>query len=397
MIYIYLTLTIFLPVVLFIIYDYVGPRRIRVTPIEVFGIHCYRAKDLIVQEFAKDGTLWATRGFLIYKLESHGSHFSKVSRIPIGLSPFWLNNFRLIRWVTLRSECVEMTIKDNGHVFAFSAGHIWYAERIGEKFHKSFKLKKYGLRVGRGIMSTGILQSSEKDFFFGEYFNNKERTGVQILNYNIHDREWKTSYEFRPGQVRHIHALQEDPYTGKLWVCTGDEDHEPMIGWSDDSYTTIHPIGQGSQVWRTCQLVFTKEAIFWGTDSGSDLAGIYRWDKQNGELTLVTKTEGAVFFGTRMANDMIVMSTDREGFDNELDDKTRLFLIGNNGKVDILTCGIWNYKKSGFRLNFAKLRLQRNQGADLLAMSVLNQKELPDGELLLIHQDILSNKLAYEK
>ena len=98
-----------------------------------------------------------------------------------------------------------------------------------------------------------------------------------------------------------------------------------MIGWSDDNYINITPIGYGSQIWRTCQLVFTEEAIYWGTDTGSvDLAGIYRWDKKSMELEQVCKTEGAIFFSVRLNNGTIVMSTDREGFPNEKDDKTRL-------------------------------------------------------------------------
>ena len=59
------------------------------------------------------------------------------------------------------------------------------------------------------------------------------------------------------------YTVQHDPYTGYNWVCTGDYDNESMIGWSDDDFDTISFIGQGSQMWRVCQLAFTKEYVYY--------------------------------------------------------------------------------------------------------------------------------------
>jgi hypothetical protein len=121
------------------------------------------------------------------------------------------------------------------------------------------------------------------------------------------------------------------------------------------------------------------------------LAGIYRWDRSTKNLTMLQRTNGAVFFGTRLANGTIVMSTDREGFPNEKDDRTRLFFLDMYDRITIITCGTWKYKKSGFRFNFAKLRFQRSQDNDSLAISVLNQREFSDGELLLFNEDTTSS------
>jgi hypothetical protein len=214
---------------------------------------------------------------------------------------------------------------------------------------------------------------------------------VKIYKYNKINLDWNIAYEFLPGQIRHIHSLQKDPYTGKLWICTGDKDNEAMIGWSNNNFGSINPIGKGSQIWRACQLVFTEEAVLWGTDTGSvELAGVYRWDQTTMELTRLIETNGAVFFGTRLAGETIVMSTDREGFPNEQDNRTRLFILSKEGKIITKQFGTWKYNKSGLRFNFAKLRLQRNQGNDTLVISVLNQKEFPDGDLIIIKEEYIS-------
>jgi hypothetical protein len=381
----------FLIAFLYLILDYLGPQRIPLQSDNKFGMTCFRVHDLIVQEFDRKDNLWATRGLLIYYLRNGEDKFKKVARVPSGFSFFWLNNFTIIRKFTLRPECVEMSVNDAGYICAFSSGRMWISQGIGKKFNKTLKLPNYGIGVGRGIMSTGLAQVNDEEFSFGEYFNNPERSKVRIYKYKNTNRLWEKVYEFLPGQIRHIHALQKDPYTGKLWICTGDEDNEALIGWSDDNFKTIVTIGQGSQKWRACQLVFTEEAIYWGTDTGEiDSGGIYKWDKEKQEVKRLQSIPGAIFFGTRLANGTIVMSTDREGFPNETDDKTRLFIINKENKITTIDCGTWNYKKSGFRFNFAKLRMHRIQGSHKLAISCLNLKEVPDGDLLIYSEEELS-------
>jgi hypothetical protein len=199
------------------------------------------------------------------------------------------------------------------------------------------------------------------------------------------------AYEFIPKQIRHVHAIQKDPYTDKLWVCTGDDDEESMVAWSDNEFKTIHEIGHGSQLWRVCQLIFTEDAVLWGTDTGSENdAGIYKWDRKTIELQKYQNIDGAVFFGTRLKNGTIVMSTDRESMKNEKDDKTRLFIISKDNKITSIECGTWKHKKSGFWFKYALLRFQRDQGGDALAVTCINQKEFPDSELILISEDNLN-------
>ena len=368
--------------------DYHGPDKIPIKKDNLFNMECFRAKDLVVQEFDRSEDLWATRGLMIYCLKNNDHFFRKVARIPSGFSLFWLNNLTLIRRFTHKPECAEMTINGAGQICAFASGYMWISQGIGKKFQKTLKLPNYGIGIGRGVMSTGISQINNEGFLIGEYFDNPSRNSVRIFEFNLADRSWKNAFEFLPGHIRHIHALQRDPFTGKFWICTGDEGKEPMIGWSDDYFRSIVPIGQGSQAWRACQLVFTEDAVYWGTDTGSpDIGGIYKWDKVRQDVEQLYKIAGAIFFATRLSNGIIVMSTDREGFTNETDDKTRLIIINNHNIMTTIECGSWNYKKKGLRYNFAKLRIQRNQGSNNLVISCLNQKEIPEGELLIFSEE----------
>jgi hypothetical protein len=386
-------IVIILAVIIYLIMDYYGPSRILLKPEHVFGLVCLRARDLIVQGCDSNGNLWASRGMIIYRLEKADNKFIKIAHVPCGFSVFWLNNFRIFRRMTLKPEIIETVVTSDGKICALSAGFMWYGETKRGKLKRTLKLPHYGLGIGRGFLANGLLLINDKVVFFGEYFRNKEKTYVRIYKSDDQGQTWDISNEFEPGITRHIHALQVDPYTGKLWICTGDSDKESMIGWSDDAYKKISIIGQGSDIWRSCHLVFTKEAVYWGTDSSSkDLTGIYRWDKTSGKLVRLLRSDGAVFYGTRLANGTIVMSTDREGFSCEKDDKTRLFIIKKDDKITTIPCGTWNYKKPGLRFSFAQLRFQRNQDYHSLVMTCLNQKEITDGDLLIVSAESL-NKL----
>ena len=220
-------LLIILSVAIYLIIDYVGPEKIRLKTSIAFGMDCLRAKDLMVQEFDNEGNLWATRGFLIYCLRKGENEFVRIIRVPSVLSIFWLNNFRIFRQFTLRSEIVEMTVNEDCQITAFASGLIWFSAGMGRNFEKIMELSHFGPRIGRGIMSTGLLQANKMELFLGEYFSNQERTNVRVFKLNTKNKDWETSYEFKPGQIRHIHALQRDPFTNRLWICVGTKIMNP--------------------------------------------------------------------------------------------------------------------------------------------------------------------------
>jgi len=267
---------------------------------------------------------------------------------------------------------------------------MWYRTSDGNKFERTFKLKYYGIGIGIGMMSTGLANLNDSLLFIGEYFRNPQKVEVKIYKSKNFGKTWETAYVFQPGNIQHIHSLQPDPYSGNLWICTGDSDTESMIGWSGDNYGSICPIGKGSQIWCACQLVFTENAVYWGTDHYKEnFAGIYRWDRKSHELSMIREIDGVMFFGTRLSKGTIVMSNDREGCSLEKDDKTKIFIITNDDKIRTIDGYTWNYKKAGFRSSFAKLRFQRDQGAHSLAITCLNQKEIPDGDMVIISEDAL--------
>ena len=209
MYFVFIIVVVILAVTIYLVSDYIGPERIKLKPSIAFGIDCLRAKDLIVQEFDSNGHLWATRGFIIYCLRKGEREFVKVSRVPSGSSVFWLNNYRIFRKFTLRSECVEMTVSEEGKITAFSSGIIWFSAGPGQKFQKEKELDHFGLHIGRGIMSTGLLQANKRELFLGEYFSNKERTNVRVLRLNNELEPGRLHMNSNPGRfVTFMHCKE---------------------------------------------------------------------------------------------------------------------------------------------------------------------------------------------
>jgi hypothetical protein len=293
-----------------------------------------------------------------------------------------------------KSESMEITITSEGSIWALAAGIVWLINIPKRTQIRIMKLPNYGIGIGRGILNNGLLCLNSETLVFGEYFRNPEKTYVRIFQCNLLNFNNQVLFEFSPGSIRHIHALQKDPYTNKLWLCTGDSDTECMIAWSNDGYKTIHPIGGGTQIWRTCQLVFDETHIFWGTDSDSDeLSGIYSWNKNTAQIKKIQKVEGAILFGTLLNKGTIIMSMDREGFKNEKDDKVVLHIYRNNYPLRKIVFGSWKKRKSKFRFDFAKIRLSRNQNNKVLTATCLNHNELPQSMLIIVDEDELMKKI----
>jgi hypothetical protein len=143
---------------------------------------------------------------------------------------------------------------------------------------------------------------------------------------------------------------------------------------------------------RVCQLVFTKNALIYGLDTGdTGISGIYRWDRNTLEVTKLADVPGVIFYGAKLSDDTIVFSSNREGAPNEQDNITRLWIVRNEEDVISIPFGTWASMRK-----FAKLRFQREEGGNILYISCLNIKELTDSDMLIIPENALL-KIAKNK
>lgn len=152
-----------------------------------------------------------------------------------------------------------------------------------------------------GVLPSAVASRGSR-VYVGEY--PLGGTEPRVLRSADRGRTWQTGLSMP--DVRHVHAVQHDPYGDELWVTTGDADDECLIGrlrgaegadgGSGDERLRLDRVGGGSQEWRAVELAFTPEAVVWGVDCGyAPTNRIYRLDRARlGEPSPVPEPVGAV-------------------------------------------------------------------------------------------------------
>jgi hypothetical protein len=380
----------------YLAWDFFPPKYIRLKPDICGGLPCLRARKLIVQELDREGRIWATRGLWAYSRSAGENAFVRRYHIPTGAGLAWLNNFTMVRWLTSRDICVELVNLPDGGVMAQSGPFLWLRQGPAGPWQKSHVLAHYGLGVGRGLMPSGMAALSDHSLLYGEYWRNPTRAAVSLYRNHPARNTWEVAYTFPDRQIRHVHAVQADPYEPKAWVATGDGRREPRLAWTDDGAATLHVVGQGEesnegQKWRICQLVFTPDSLYWGADTETSESGIYRYDRRTGGVTNLAYVPGAVWFGTRLAEGTIVLSSAVEGYPNEIDKLTRLWIVNTNDQVACIPLG--HYHRPMTSGGYGLLRLPHNQGASDLYLTCLNVRDF-NGDLLVVSPETLKTRSA---
>ncbi|MFC1637168.1 Ig domain-containing protein, partial [Planctomycetota bacterium] len=80
--------------------------------------------------------------------------------------------------------------------------------------------------------------------------------------------EWESDPSIK-NSARHVHTVAVDPYTGHVWVCTGDRDEHSQLLYSDDNGESFRLVGIGSQIWRCLSIWFTERYVYWSMDAYS--------------------------------------------------------------------------------------------------------------------------------
>ncbi|MGQ0612353.1 MAG: hypothetical protein ACT4PV_01185 [Planctomycetaceae bacterium] len=166
---------------------------------------------------------------------------------------------------------------------------------------------------GSRPMERGLCASGGT-LFLAEYRRNLERSAVSILKSEDSGRTWIPACTFAPGEVRHVHAIQEDPFRpGRLWACTGDEGGESRILFSDDGFRTHTVFCADGQRSRAVSLLFTADAVVWGMDAPGQPAFLLTAARADGRPRELQRVGGPVYYSGRNAAGAMFFSTAAEG------------------------------------------------------------------------------------
>ena len=134
-----------------------------------------------------------------------------------------------------------------------------------------------------------------KDFtYYGEYFPNVERREVHIYR-TKNGIDWEIVHSFPKNSIRHLHLLQYDEFSNKIWYATGDRDTECTMGFFDEPFENLIVMRKDNQKWRALEFVFEEEAVYWGSENPDGGNWLYSFNRKNQSVIPIFKPDGPVY------------------------------------------------------------------------------------------------------
>jgi hypothetical protein len=135
---------------------------------------------------------------------------------------------------------------------------------------------------------------------YGEYRRNPERSPVHVWGSHTSGGSWEPLWRFTG--VRHVHGVYFDRYTPAYWVTTGDTDAESGLWYTADRFRTLDRVAGGSQQRRAVQLLFSRNYVYFGSDSPDEANHLYRLERGTGRIEQLQPVGSSVFHGCKVGS-----------------------------------------------------------------------------------------------
>jgi len=239
---------------------------------------------------------YAAKSYGIYKSMDGGESWFHLCSLPLGALLKLVSFCNLARRF-LRKE-ISHIIEVNGVLIVFGYGKIFRFSVSEEKWIGT-PVAVNGLRPLNLCVKGGIV-------YYGEYRRNAERSPIHIYASSDTGATWESVYEFK--DVRHIHGVFCDPYTGIFWITTGDDDSECGIWNTGDNFGTVNKVFFGTQMCRAVTLLFTEKYILYASDSPVESNFVFRFTRDGLKTEKLVPVISSVFYGA-VYKDNIFFST----------------------------------------------------------------------------------------
>lgn len=274
--------------------------------------------------FADEARCIASRGLNIVRSDDRGVNWREFCRLPSGPVNAALQRVGLYQRMVRGGVNTVIPVESYAaeHWVAIATGKLYLLQPETKRAQSFWHIPRGRRPLRRGMSTLG------KQIFVGEYFSNPQRDDVHIyrltLDHGGADVKTDSLYCFPAGAIRHIHTVDPDPHSGKLWISTGDNDAECMIIVLDPQTGATQTIGQGSQMWRSVSFAFRPDAVYWGSDDPMGVNQIWRYDRASGRIAAIGEVKGPVYYNACL-QDYIIFATTVEDGDGHQDGYGRLY------------------------------------------------------------------------
>lgn len=252
------------------------------------------------EHISSNGVFWS-RGRTILRSETLEGPFERIACIPRPITRRLLGATRLGRRLA-RETIYNLIPMDDGSLFFSYGNEVGFIAGDVVTFLTGIMNK---CRILRG----GCTRLPDGSVVFGEYFDNAERTAVHIYRVEPGATRLEVVHRFSPGEVRHVHSVNWDPFTQKAVVATGDIGDECRIIAFDPDFASSQVLGMGTEDWRAISPQFTRDAVYFGTDSQFKQNRLFRCDRTTWALNAIADVNGPVFYSTQVSDGWVFGTT----------------------------------------------------------------------------------------
>jgi hypothetical protein len=236
-------------------------------------------------------TLYASSGYDLYRADI-AAQGDFTWRLVARHRPGWIKN------LTCRSRLAYRLLRDGyhalatlptGHLVATIPGAIIRLEPGEMAFRTSF-------RILRGTRPLHITATPDGTVYWGEYFDNRDRSEVHIYASTDQGLHWDVAHTFPKRAIRHVHNIVYDRWADRLWVLTGDYGSECRILSASKDFRTVDQLVSGNQQVRAAALLPRKAGAYFSSDTPLEQNHIYCLHR-SGTLSRVTRLSGSSIYG----------------------------------------------------------------------------------------------------
>ncbi len=267
-----------------------------------------------------------SKGYNVYILHSNGTAFNIT--IPSTFLDRITAKFRILSRLFRTDKCNVFVINEEDLTLLIIRRGIVYYFKKGAGLIEKLQLKNC-----RNLMHIDICRLPNGVICFGEYGNNKERFPVPIYCSRDEGQNWEVAYEFSMGAIKHIHNLKYDNYTDTIWCCTGDLVGECKLVIFDLQFNKLKEIGDGSQNYRTCDLIFQKDSVIWLMDSHIETSYVVKLNRKSELIEILSPLPGPVWYCTRLLNGQHIAATTVEHGYSMKHKKAHLLISSNDAET----------------------------------------------------------------
>jgi len=315
--------------------------------------------------------VWASSNYTLYISKDRGETFIKMADLSVNPLTRMFGKSRFI------ARALRLGIRD---LRKLKSGTILMIadKKIFRSSNGTFKIV-HSFTNGLGPLREGWCEDDKGNCYLGEYFLNDRRdTPVNLLTSTDDGQSWETIHSLR--HIRHIHCVQYDPFSGRIWMGTGDRDAESSISFSADEGKTWTEIGSGDQMFRAVSLLFTEEHVYWGSDAPTKQNYIQRYVRDSKQIERLVAVDGPVHYSVKLGNGVLLFATTAEGNSEgqsaEWDNKAHIWASRNGTRWEDLMS--WEKDMYPYILGYGRVYFAHGQYRDTLHFTTRSLKEADD-------------------